>query len=175
MTSTLRPLRESDLPEVTALNNSAYPAVPLATESEIAGLVDIASLALVAEEDGAVRGFLVAVDPGAHYDSENYVYFSARAAELTRPFLYIDRIVIGEGARGSGLGRRLYDAVFDRAAGDGRAEVTCEVNIEPPNPQSLAFHARMGFERVGEQPTKGGEVVVALLAAPVAGREGPAA
>ena len=45
--------------------------------------------------------------------------------------------------------------------------MTCEVNIEPPNPASLAFHARMGFDRVGEQSTKGGEVVVALLAAPV--------
>jgi predicted GNAT superfamily acetyltransferase len=43
--------------------------------------------------------------------------------------------------------------------------VTCEVNLDPPNPESLAFHARLGFARVGEQETKGGSVTVALLAA----------
>jgi hypothetical protein len=31
----------------------------------------------------------------------------------------------------------------------------------------LVFHARLGFERVGEQATKGGSVTVALLAAPI--------
>ena len=41
--------------------------------------------------------------------------------------------------------------------------MTCEVNLEPPNPESLAFHDRLGFGRVGEQATKGGSVVVALL------------
>jgi predicted GNAT superfamily acetyltransferase len=103
------------------------------------------------------------VDPGADYASENYRYFEARDTDS----LYIDRIVVGEEQRGSGLGRVLYGAVFERAREDGRTEVTCEVNIEPPNPESLAFHDRMGFKRVGTQSTKGGAIVVALLAAPV--------
>ena len=54
--------------------------------------------------------------------------------------------------------------MLDRARALGLGEVTCEVNLEPPNPASLAFHARLGFRQVGEQVTKGGSVRVALLA-----------
>ena len=167
MSIDLRPAVPADLAAMTVLNNAAYPAVPITEESEMAALLELSSLALVAQSGGDVVGFLIAIDPGTEYESENYVYFSSRAAELGRPFLYIDRIVIDEAFRGSGIGRRFYRAVFSQAEREGRAEVTCEVNIEPPNPASLAFHARMGFDRVGEQSTKGGEVVVALLAAPV--------
>jgi predicted GNAT superfamily acetyltransferase len=31
----------------------------------------------------------------------------------------------------------------------GYAHVCCEVNIDPPNPGSDAFHANMGFEEIG--------------------------
>lgn len=51
-----------------------------------------------------------------------------------------------------------------RAAALGLGEVTCEVNLVPPNPESLAFHHRLGFRQVGEQSTYGGSVRVALLA-----------
>ena len=70
--------------------------------------------------------------------------------------------------RGAGLGRVLYEHAFDLARDAGFAEVTCEVNVAPPNPESMAFHFRMGFVEVGRQKTKGGEVEVALLAASVA-------
>lgn len=107
--------------------------------------------------------FLIGLRPGNAYASENYRYFEARGND----YLYVDRIVVAEAARGRRVGRQLYDAVFDLARAEGRAEVDCEVNLDPPNPGSLAFHARLGFERVGEQPTKGGTVTVALLAAAV--------
>jgi predicted GNAT superfamily acetyltransferase len=31
----------------------------------------------------------------------------------------------------------------------GRSLIVCEVNVEPPNPASDAFHARLGFATVG--------------------------
>jgi predicted GNAT superfamily acetyltransferase len=111
----------------------------------------------------AVLGFVLALPPGVDYASENYRWFSERGAA----FLYVDRIVVAEGQRSAGLGAVLYAAVFAAARADGAAEVDCEVNVEPPNPGSLAFHARLGFGEVGRQATKGGSVVVALLAADV--------
>ena len=146
------------------MNNAAVPAVPPATRESIGELVTTASLAVVAEaEPGHPIGFLLAMDPGVDYDSENYRYFAARSDS----FVYVDRIVVAASARGGGIGHALYGAVFERAAEFGRAEVTCEVNVRPANPSSLAFHTRLGFEQLEEQETKGGAYRVALLAAPV--------
>ena len=60
------------------------------------------------------------------------------------------------------VGQTLYNRVVDLAVDQGRAEVTCEVNIEPPNPASLAFHSRLGFSEVDRQDT--GYATVTLLA-----------
>lgn len=161
----LRELEPADLPAVVALNEDAVPAVPMTDEDEMALLTAIASLAVVAvDEDDLAEplGFLVAMDPDTEYGSENFRFFQRR----NRDFLYVDRIVIGGERRGAGIGRLLYGAAFDRARTDGRAEVTCEVNLRPANPRSLGFHELLGFTRVGEQETKGGTVRVALLAAP---------
>ena len=147
------------------INNSGYPAVPLAQAEDITALMALSCLVLIAEDDqGVPLGFLMAMDPGQDYDSENYVFFESRFTN----HLYIDRIVLTEDARGLGVGSELYERVFQRAKDDGRERVTCEVNLEPPNPGSLRFHRRWGFEDVDTQPTKGGHVVVQLLQAPVA-------
>ena len=107
--------------------------------------------------------FALLMTPGVDYDSENYRYFERRGTD----FLYVDRIVVADSARNRGLGAELYRAVFDAARAEGRVEVTCEVNVDPPNPGSLRFHGRLGFTEVGRQVTKGGSVAVALLAASV--------
>lgn len=159
----IRPLADADIPALVLINDAAYPAVPITPESEFAELAAMSSLALVAERDGVPQGFVLAMDPGLEYSSENYRWFSERSGS----FLYVDRIVLGAQARGSGLGRALYGRVFSAARERGAAEVTCEVNIEPVNPISLAFHAALGFVEVGRQATKGGAVVVAMHAAPI--------
>lgn len=136
----------------------------MATADEMLDLLSLSSLALIAQdEDGNALGFVMAMDPGLDYASENYVFFEARFSN----HLYIDRIVLTDESRGLGLGSTLYEHIFDRARADGRERVTCEVNLEPPNPGSLRFHRRWGFEDVDTQPTKGGQVVVQLLQAPV--------
>lgn len=159
----IRPITADDLPAIVKINDAAYPAVPITGADEMRRLIDHAAYAVAVDAEGDVVGFLLAMEPGRDYDSENYRWF----AERSESFLYVDRIVLDPSLRGQGVGRRLYEAVFDRARLAGFGEVDCEVNVEPPNPGSLAFHARMGFEEVGRQSTKGGQFVVSLLAAPV--------
>lgn len=162
-----RPIQAADISGVVELNDAAYPAVPITSIEEMTALVGLAGFTyLLSDEADAVQAFLIGMRPGTPYASENYRYFEARGTDS----LYVDRIVVAEGLRGRQIGRQLYAAVFDLARAEGRAEVTCEVNLDPPNPGSLAFHSRMGFSRVGEQPTKDGTVTVALLAAEVPGQ-----
>jgi len=165
----LRPYHDRDLDALVAVNDAAYPAVPITPAAELAELIGMSSVAVVVD-DGAAAGFVLGMPPGLAYQSENYLFFSARAREHGTTFVYVDRIVLAAHLRGRALGPRLYDAVFEEARRVGADEVLCEVNLEPPNPGSLAFHTRLGFVEVGRQSTKGGANVVALLAAPVTPR-----
>jgi predicted GNAT superfamily acetyltransferase len=164
---TLRPIRPADLGRVAELNDAAVPAVNELGLEGLTAHVPACELALVAEADGEILGFLLAVAPGADYASENYRWFSSHLPGS----LYVDRIVVAPSAHGRGVGRALYGAVDARARELGLGVVTCEVNLEPPNPQSLAFHARLGFTAVGEQATKGGTVVVRMLSRAVADQD----
>lgn len=158
----LRAAQPADVPWLAALNDAAVPAVNALGTSGLADHLPRCDVALVAGDPrtGDPLGFLLALAPGSGYASENYRWFSTH-----RPgSLYVDRIVVAPHAHGRGVGRALYAAVDDAAARAGLAGVTCEVNLDPPNPGSLAFHHRLGFARVGEQTTSGGTVRVALLA-----------
>jgi predicted GNAT superfamily acetyltransferase len=156
-----RPIRPDDLAALAQLNDAAVPAVNALGPEGLAAHVPRCEVAVVVPaDDGSPLAFLLALAPGADYPSENYRWFAAH-----RPgSLYVDRIVVAPHAHGRGLGRLLYDVVAERAQALGLAEITCEVNLEPPNPGSLAFHSRLGFAPVGEQVTKEGTVRVALLA-----------
>ena len=162
----LRAYRDHDLDGLVGVNDAAYPAVPITPAAELAELIDMSSVVVVVD-DGTPAGFVLGMPPGLAYQSENYLFFTARARELGSTFVYVDRIVLAAHLRGRGLGPQLYEAVFAEARRVGATEVLCEVNVEPPNPGSLAFHTRLGFVEVGRQSTKGGANVVALLAAPV--------
>ncbi len=94
---------------------------------------------------GAVDAFLIALDQDADYGSPNYLWFRDRLAR----FVYVDRVVVSPLARGRGLARQLYEALFERAARAGHDRIVCEVNASPPNPESEAFHLALGFSTVG--------------------------
>lgn len=89
--------------------------------------------------------FLLAFEKSANYDSPNFLWFRDRFDD----FFYIDRVIVGRAHRRLGLGRLLYEDLFRRAEKLACRQITCEVNVRPPNPVSDAFHARFGFSEVG--------------------------
>jgi predicted GNAT superfamily acetyltransferase len=103
--------------------------------------------------------FLLAFDQDTDYDSPNFMWFRARYSR----FVYVDRIAVAPAARGRGYARRLYNDLFQHATAVGYQRVVCEVNSDPPNPESDAFHAALGFAEVGQAAVYGGARTVRYL------------
>ncbi len=152
----VRALGAADIPAALALNNTAEPHVPTVGEARFRWLLELASLAVGAYRGGDLLGLLIALSPRAAHDSPYYAWFDARY----EAFLYIDRIVVGQAARGLGAGRALYAAAEGFQPRPPR--LTCEVNELPPNPVSLAFHTALGFRPVGTVETSPSKKVVML-------------
>jgi len=113
----------------------------------------------LARRIGTLEAFLLAFDQSARYDSPNFLWFCARFPR----FVYVDRIVVAPSARGRGYARRLYDDLFMHAVDAGHDRVVCEVNTQPPNPASDAFHAALGFVEVGAASVYDGNRTVRYL------------
>lgn len=91
-------------------------------------------------------GYLIAFDQDAAYDSVNFLWFKDRYPR----FVYIDRVVVAKEARGRGIARGFYDDLAAHARDAGHTQIVCEINLYPPNPGSMAFHATLGFVEVGQ-------------------------
>lgn len=139
-----------------ALNNAHAVELSLADEARMAMLVERAFLAA---RVGKLDAALIAFDQDADYDSTNFLWFRARYPR----FVYVDRIVTAPHARGRGLARRLYAHLFEQARLAGHERVVCEVNSDPPNPVSEAFHQALGFEPIGEAMLGNGKTVTYLM------------
>ena len=108
-------------------------------------LEQLVKQAFLARRVGNLDAFILALDQDARYDSPNFLWFRARYPR----FVYVDRVVVASSARGLGYARRLYLDLFEHAVRAGHDRVVCEVNTRPPNPESDAFHAALGFVEVG--------------------------
>ncbi len=135
--------------QLLALNNAhAAELSPL----DAGRLTDLLGQAFLASCVADGEGLMIALDQAADYDSPNFLWFRARYDR----FVYVDRVVVSPAARGRGYGRRLYEALFTRARAGGHDRIFCEINSDPPNPGSDAFHHSLGFLEVGAGVIHGG-------------------
>jgi predicted GNAT superfamily acetyltransferase len=159
MAITIRDVHERELDSVLALNNAAGPTILPLDMAHIRALAAQSAYFRVAEADGHLAGFLIALRENAVYESPNFRWFRERYPE----FLYIDRIVIARPWRGVGLGRVFYADVTSFA--EVRVPLlACEVFLEPRDDVSVLFHGTYGFQEVGQQMMPTVNRRVALLA-----------
>lgn len=142
MKNTPRDIEEADLDWVLALNRTHQVELSPLSRTELTELLGKAAYGRMIDDEAA---FLIAFDRDADYGSPNFIWFKER---LSR-FVYVDRIAVSGKQRGRGLARILYEDLFRHAAGDGHEVIVCEVNSEPPNPASDAFHEALGFNEIG--------------------------
>jgi predicted GNAT superfamily acetyltransferase len=146
MTMVIRDVREHELDSVLALNNAAGAGILPIDADRLRFFWRHAAYFRVAETDGHLAGFLIALMPEANYDSPNFLWFRERYPE----FVYIDRIVIAGAHRGAGLGRIFYADVQSFA--EVRSPlIACEVFVTGGRDPALLFHGSFGFHEVGQQ------------------------
>ena len=140
----IRTLSLDDVEAMWAINEEGLPGTGQVSPQELAVLLKLASYSIGAFDDGEMLGFVICLPPATSYGSLNYAWFNQRY----EAFLYVDRIAVADAHRNEGVGSLLYEQVA-RHAGEQNIPVAAEVNLEPPNPGSVRFHHRFGFEEVG--------------------------
>jgi predicted GNAT superfamily acetyltransferase len=151
----------ADFTEVLALNEESVQYLSPLSYSQLEDLHRRSAFSRVIDVEGRVIAFILALVPGAGYDSVNYQWFENRYAE----FLYVDRVVVSRHSRSTGAGSVLYREVFAHASRHMIPVVACEFDVQPPNPASERFHAKFGFIEVGRQSVAGGKKTVSLQTA----------
>jgi predicted GNAT superfamily acetyltransferase len=122
---TIRHAEPSDYPIVIAVIDEWWGGRPMAAMLPKLFFVHFRDTSFVAEEDGALTGFLCGFRSQT-FEDEAYVHF----------------VGVGPVRRGSGLGRALYARFFEAVAPRGVVRAV----TSPANERSIAFHRAIGFE-----------------------------
>ncbi|HEX5488654.1 MAG TPA: GNAT family N-acetyltransferase [Rhodanobacteraceae bacterium] len=155
----LRDVRASDLAAVMGLNNTAGSSILPMDAAQLDRFYRHADHFRVAEVDGHLAGFLIALRDRTEHASSNFQWFRKHSKE----FVYIDRVIVGDMHRGHGLGRLFYSDVQSYA--EVRSpNLACEVFLEPRDDVSVLFHGVFGFHEVGQHvmPESGRRVSLLL-------------
>jgi len=157
----LRDATDVDFAGILRLNDVEVLQTSAMDRARLQQLHALSSYHRVAEVDGRVGAFLLAMRSGAPYENDNFNWFTAQVGS----FMYVDRIVVGSEFAGLGIGSALYKDLFAHCRRLGIPAITCEYNIDPPNLASRAFHDKFGFRELGTQRVAGGSKLVSLQAA----------
>jgi predicted GNAT superfamily acetyltransferase len=149
---------QDDFKAILAINAEGQPGVSALTHSELVSALATGFI-WVCKGAMGVAGYLIAYRSDAAYDGEEFAWFQRRYS----PFLYIDQVAVAPPQRRAAVGFHLYQRAEHAAREQGLCSLVCEVNLDPPNPVSLAFHARNDFHEVGILDTQDGRKVALLL------------
>jgi len=160
---TLRPLTAADRDALLRLNAENQPAVAAVGAGDLPWLLACEGHHLAAVDAcDQMLGYLLAYPRRSTFDDTEIAELRRRIAE---PFYYICQVALAREHRGRGIGRALYGAVASEARARGAALLCCDVNLDPPNPEALAFHTRLGFRRIATGVASNGFKIAYLACA----------
>ncbi len=151
----LRAAEPQDVSRIVELNADVVDVTSPMDAERFDTLRALSAHCVVAEKEGDVVGFVLAMEQGSPYQNGNYSWF----ADRLNNFVYIDRVVISKDGQGHGLGRLMYAHVSDAARANGCTVICAEMDLDPPNEQSLGFHEKLGFVRLGTRQLDSGKIV----------------
>ena len=139
----IRPLEEGDLPGLTDVYNHYVRETPITFDIEPRSLDQRRQWAAGFAPSGRYQCF-VAVKDGAPLGWASSHRYNERAAYDPT---VASGIYLAPGARGQGLGRRLYTALFEALGREDVHRVFAGITL--PNEASVGLHRSFGFEPVG--------------------------
>lgn len=157
----IQPLNDAHRAALLRLNAANHPAVHTLDEANLEGLLACGGghHRVAVDRTGVVCGYVLSFVHLSDYNDSEFRELRRRTAE---PFLYICQVVVASGHRKRGIARGFYDALADTARHQGVALLCCDVNTNPPNPESFAFHLRMGFREIGRGTASNGFAIAYL-------------
>lgn len=139
----IRPAAESDLPFLTEIYNYYIVNTNIAFDTEAMSVDEYRPWFDKYLSTGPYRLFVAEVDGKVVGSAGSRMYRDHPAFIETVEF----GIYLTETARGKGIGKRLYGALFDAIKNEKVHLVVAGVAL--PNPSSVALHKSMGFTEVG--------------------------
>ena len=149
----------SDTDAIRALTLEGAPGVMPFEPNELEWAFEHSRCFWVATVDDRVVGYVLTLESNVPYEGEEFQWFHNHIDT----FLYIDRVAVFPDARRQGVGHALYARVIRFAREHGNVRVACEVNLEPPNPESMAFHKKQSFVTLSSLVTHNGRKVALLV------------
>ena len=154
-TCDIRPAVAQDANAIIGLNSNVVELTSPMDKKRFELLFSQCALIIVAERNGAIVGFLMGFDGNCQYDSANFKWFRSRLAS----FFYVDRVVVSETDRGTGIGKAFYQYIRNWSRDQRIETLAAEMNLEPANAASLAFHRSESFIQVGTRNPSEGKVL----------------
>jgi len=156
----IRSLENADHPGLLRMNAANVPAVARLDEAELLRLAAIGDSHRVALDAGRkMLGYVLAFTSGDPYDGGEFRHLMTK---LRLPFLYVDQLAIDGSGRRRGIGRALYESLAGLARRRQLGLLCCEVNVNPSNPDSMAFHLHMGFAQIASMTVNDGRTVALM-------------
>jgi uncharacterized protein len=154
----LRSAQLLDIPAIMTINEAGRPGVSPLDTTAVAELFTNAPYFVVAELESVVVGYMIGYTAENVYDGEEFARFKGKFPQ----FLYIDQIAIAPSAQHAGIGKKFYSYAANFATTRQFPMIVCEVNLEPPNPNSLNFHLHIGFRELETLKVSDGRTVSLL-------------
>lgn len=137
-------LHVDDTHHLWKINEEGLPGTGEITPEGIKKLLTLGEFCIGAFKENILLGFVICLLPRTEYGSLNYAWFNKNYQD----FLYVDRVAVTKNNRNQKIGSLLYEKVIAHAQ-KLECPVAAEVSLKPPNPDSIRFHKRHGFEEVG--------------------------
>jgi predicted GNAT superfamily acetyltransferase len=151
----IRQAQRADTPAIVAINMAGRPGVYPLTPETAADTLAVAPYFVIAELGGQLAGYPISYTSQDSCEGDEFAWFQRHVPS----FLYIDQVAVAPAHRRAGLGARLYAQAAAHARALGLPAPVCEVNRDPPNPASPAFHTQLGFREVGVLTVQDGRTV----------------